>query len=723
MPDVQTSPLDDQNNNQISSSYLSPRDEELPKEEAKKEVIGQLNDSLPSESGSPFNLPSEDIAPNATKPIATVSTSVPPQNEQKVLSETLPTEQPLDPVESNIGDGANLVPETSSILAVESNTDQAQPSQQPEGAPTLPPLPTGLDAIRTASRFGSGVESAQPPQESVMPMLDQTTSQVSDISPTASVQPQVVTDEVNQKKSLFSRFSFKKQASSSADANTSKPNKPVVLIVLFSAISLFVFMIALTEMAILSIGLENVYGKVGLELLWGGLSQNADQALVKSFTQMQTQPNFEVSGNMTLGVDPSIESDIVTPIILTRSDSFIAKSLQTAIFASLNKLSYEDDYYWYWDEDYDDSSDYEEVECLDDDCLNSDQSQTTTNQSTTTTLEQQTTGPSFLDYEDDSEETDQEVTSATVQNNQIKVDFTGLFSSSGNETELKIGQSDKIYLKNKDKKFYVKSNSFKFDQLAEDDKWLEYSFSKGSDLPVQEEIFTKGQDGEYFINGKRVGRERIDNVLTYKYTVSEMEIGNSLSALGVSASQIQKISGDFYIGVKDKLLRKVDLEVVLGTSTVITKINLSLNFKNYGNTESFISPSASEVIEVAEPKRALLDDVEEDDEDEAQVSGDDKRKADLLAIKQALNDYKGVTGSFPRSAQLTRLDRSGNVLESALVSSYLTALPTDPKQSLGWYYGYKSVDGKSFSLSSRLEDVNDADGQSIDGIVLYFVYN
>lgn len=79
-----------------------------------------------------------------------------------------------------------------------------------------------------------------------------------------------------------------------------------------------------------------------------------------------------------------------------------------------------------------------------------------------------------------------------------------------------------------------------------------------------------------------------------------------------------------------------------------------------------------------------------------------------------MNYYAGE-GQFPVAEQLALLT-TGNILETALVPTYLTALPADPSTAKN--YGYKS-DGLSFTLTAMLDDTTDSEAVVKEGKAVY----
>jgi type II secretory pathway pseudopilin PulG len=88
----------------------------------------------------------------------------------------------------------------------------------------------------------------------------------------------------------------------------------------------------------------------------------------------------------------------------------------------------------------------------------------------------------------------------------------------------------------------------------------------------------------------------------------------------------------------------------------------------------------------------------------AAIARDTQRKGDLQLLQQALENYKTVKGSYPKSNGLEQVQNSSTLL-NALVPTYLTALPIDPTQTTYWYE-YQS-DGTTYALRSVAENAAD----------------
>ncbi len=95
---------------------------------------------------------------------------------------------------------------------------------------------------------------------------------------------------------------------------------------------------------------------------------------------------------------------------------------------------------------------------------------------------------------------------------------------------------------------------------------------------------------------------------------------------------------------------------------------------------------------------------------------DAQRKTDLANLKTALQRYYNDKQSYPVATTSTKTSDPDTALK-VLVPTYVSSLPLDPL-SPNNYYSYKS-DGKTFQLTSILEDRTDPAGVIIGN---YFIY-
>jgi len=98
---------------------------------------------------------------------------------------------------------------------------------------------------------------------------------------------------------------------------------------------------------------------------------------------------------------------------------------------------------------------------------------------------------------------------------------------------------------------------------------------------------------------------------------------------------------------------------------------------------------------------------------------DATRKTDLVNLKTALTKYFDAKQSYPISTTFSKTSDPDTSLK-VLVPDYISSLPVDPLSPNNWY-GYKSIDGKSFTLTAVLEDESDQTGVMEGLVFLYTV--
>lgn len=94
------------------------------------------------------------------------------------------------------------------------------------------------------------------------------------------------------------------------------------------------------------------------------------------------------------------------------------------------------------------------------------------------------------------------------------------------------------------------------------------------------------------------------------------------------------------------------------------------------------------------------------------LARDEQRKfRDLPQLRVALGLHYDKHKKFPISLAFRegRTDNPSSPLQILVKEGHIAQLPIDPKSPEYWY-GYKSVDGKSYTLTARLENTSDPDG-------------
>lgn len=531
----------------------------------------------------------------------------------------------------------------------------------------------------------------QPPPPVVTPVAppiqnqtqSQPLSQGANISPPPTPQPPFLPPSSNRFEAL------KNTSQSTAQSGGAKGGKKPILLFVAVVLLLTILSVVLTELGILSIGLENVYGKTGIERIWGGLPISAEDAVVVSALKMRNHPEYKVSGKINFKLDSAVYSPVTAPLlthlnlknysthgidaelainvddtyITANSNSNLNSNSNTNINSNLNQ----------------------NANTNVNDNLNSDNSNFNTN--TNSDIES--------DY--------------SMIQKEIEADVSFKSSSSGAEANLDYYTDTgirNIKLVEKDGSLYVKGQNINLAGSGDPDKWTKYSLGDIKKEVIGTEFFGFDPSKGFSVEGKRIGNEKINSTRCYKYHIDKMEIGSSLSKFNIRSDDIQTITGDVWIGVKDKMIRKINLTINSSITSPVPRIVANLDFKDFDQSNTI-----SGIDSFQEPSSDTTD---------ATLTGDQKRKQDVSSILEALKSYNKDHGSYPIADQILKLNEKGNIIENALVPRYLTVLPTDSRE--GWYYGYKS-DGVKCSVSSRLETADDSEGQLINGVLLYIKYN
>lgn len=362
-----------------------------------------------------------------------------------------------------------------------------------------------------------------------------------------------------------------------------------------------------------------------------------------------------------------------------------------------------------------------------------------------------------------------EPTEPTVRIQNITAEISGASSDAGMGVNLSVKNTtvtDKptstasVELKSVGQKVWVKSDNLLFDQAAVSDSWLEYNLSSLKDTSLAKLIFAQNAASRPVVKGSRVGNEKIDGVRCYHYTIDSLAIGSTLSNIGIKADAAQSIKGDVWIGVKDKLIREIKLTIIPSLSSSASNVVATLKFSDFGIKNEIKAPSVSEVIEATgemftpvSSGSALSGSTVTSGstttgaavttgttvttgstttgstattgttiipQTSVQIN-DAQRKLDLASIKTALEDYKSISGKYPISTSYVALNTSTNVVAKALVPKHLAALPADPKATSGWYYAYKSTNGTTFTLSTKLENLVDPALTTVSGTSYYLL--
>jgi len=771
-----------------STSTGSPWDEplDIPEETDKKEIVGSLednpapvaNDSTTETKPVPFNIPEGVDEEKVGKKIPAEELTdkdklVMPS--QSVDSKPLDTKQNRDdsppptavdpsgqPVDSGVIARSEATKQSEEKIATPDGlamTNQGTPAQKPavdniiktsqpivETPPATPKdqSPASVSDIDKIKQNIATMPNLDQPTDSVKPADPETPTIEGVANPTG-----LPTGEVrNKKQSIFSKINIfkrgKKQPAipeaksastapatpvvptSQAPATPPKTRKPIKIdfykkpgfIGTVSVILIFIAVTFLTENGLVSLGFENVYGIVGLEKLWGGLPRSPESALAHAFVNGQNNLEFKAKGEITMTVDKTINSPITSPLVTVTDFVYLARDTEMgprtkAILAQSNYY-YNDDYY-----EYDNS-----------DSTSSDSSSDTSSDSTSSSTEDTTSSI----YDTSSQEDYQSYSTDSSTIKEINADFESLSSADGTKTDFTInkitGKNSSISMITNQNDLYINSSSdIKFNEKAENNKWLDYSLTALDSKNVVNDIFSLKTDSGFSIIGRRIANEKIGDQRCFRYQIDSLEVSSSLEFLGIESEMVQKISGDVWIGIKDKLIHKIDVTIIPSISSSASRIDLEVEFYDYGSSNNIeiprldnkIAVTAGGELEESEGATAKEEAVEEE-VTATESSRDILRKTDLASIKSALLEYSSDNGYYPVSSSWSNINQASSQVASKLVPEYLASIPTDPKSAEGFYYGYKS-DGKTFTLSARFENLNDSEISQFGDIWLHYVYS
>lgn len=672
----------------VASNSGSPWEDELDLPEAppKSEptVIGSLDpkSDAKAEEATPFNVPN-NIEEKVGQKVSAETYMAP---KEEVASPASSTPLNTGPAQST-GASASAAPQAASASI--SNAIQKAPAAPLPQATA--PLSTGENVVPASANVPSQGKS----KKNIFSIFKfGKKNQTNKVFSNKGLLPEQKESQLAPAKDLAPKKSF-------ALLNN-KRVVPVLGVLVF-----FVFLIGLTELGLLSLGVERIYGAIGMERIWGGLSNDPLRSFARSAVEMQKHPNIKIKGTITMSVDSSIESQITSPLLSAAlqqnhyakrdvDNSVPIKAIQTA-------TSSDGDVYNLYDNS---SSSESSSPTLD--------SSSSSNSSNTGDLDSSSsvdTGSNAID----------ELSSAFVEEvssiEEVKASFKTKSNKEGLETNINIdsaSESSNIDLLFKNGNLLVNSSAYNFSANAEPDKWLSYNLAKLEGKSLQNEFFSINSGSGISIKGKRTANEKVVGARCYRYGIDSMELANSLSSIGITSDMVQSISGNIWIGINDKLIHKAELKIITPVSSSVSSFSISLEFYDFDLDNKINFPDDTEVVEASgsnSSAEGIADGLD---------SRDYQRKNDVAKLLSALKLYKDENGSYPISNELLKLNASENNIEKALVPKYLSEWPSDPME--GWYYAYKS-DGKKCSISARLENSSDSEGQMIGEVFLFLKYN
>jgi len=650
------------------------------------------------------NPPQEPIVGTFYDTATTPQSAAPASPQLNVPQQSLDNVSPTIPGETLVGNSSQQIAST-----VSQPTQSIAPPPNPTASA---PISANSDIIATQPVAGLGTNNQAPVNQAMYQTPDPGTQPVSQstISAAPQLQDIPVIEQGGKSTPEISTNPF-------LDIFHNIMKAKQVIFIVIGFLIIIIGMIIFTETGNLSIGVEKVYGALGLESVWGGLPKDASKAFYESFSKLSSEQTFKMRGTISLTVNKSEHSPTLSPIIGQYGFPHFASD-ENVGGESIKAIKAESatDYDYILDGTPDQTLDFDSADT--NSATSTDTSSPVTTNTANTNSNSDSDGTPSTFYDDQLNYPSYEVQAPS--NTDVYADIEGAFSPSGIEALLKIkkpvGTAD-ITLKNATGKLWVKSDKdIKFASNADPEKWLEYNLPALDKNSIQSSLFSPMALSGVTIAGSRVGNVPMGNVRCYQYHIENFTPGNILNNFGIKTDQIKNISGDIWIGINDKLPRRLTLKLTGANNTPLQSMDLSLNLYDYGVQNNFSEPIAEERVV---PAKAVENTNTNSSVPVATVTGDNRRISDLASIKEALDKYKLEKGSYPTAKTLVRLNISDNQISALLIPTYISELPTDPKDADGWFYGYKSSDGNSFTLSAKLEDATNSQAVIQDGVPIY----
>lgn len=519
-------------------------------------------DSVPSKSSMAAQpVVSSQVVPNQTQ---TVPTAVANDNFDDLdlfgpdnsTSKTIATDikpasisSPVAPVSPSVQTASvasaspSIEPVTNPIQSsIVPNAPDAPTSEAvvPNSAPVLPEEPL-VTSSQDQNTTDSAIDQTQEKKKknylskafSIFNKKEQDTAKVAENIDQSALTSTTTQVPVSEKDSEFSQ-------------PASKRRFVLPLAITFGIILIFAVLVMLTETGVISIGLEKIYNAAGLEVLWGGLPKDAEKSIGRSLVAMKSQTSFSISGNISVNIDKTVNSPITTPLValLQEDNSVITYKLpvQKAILAD-----------------------------------------TASNAISPSTVTDQQSISSYQSLQSNTKD--------------MTAVVNGQFSTDGNEVTFLVDKAGTsvINLKNNGENLWVKSNKIKFNSNAVIDKWLQYDLKplSGQDLLSG---FNSSDFGKASVKGEKVGDEKIGDVSCYKYQIDSLDIGNAFSGIGVNSDMVSSVSGNVWIGISDKLIRKIDLNITPSVNSSVSLIHLTLELSGFSDPSTYTALSSNDII-------------------------------------------------------------------------------------------------------------------------------
>ncbi|MCX6811835.1 MAG: type II secretion system protein GspG [Candidatus Berkelbacteria bacterium] len=460
------------------------------------------------------------------------------------------------------------------------------------------------------------------------------------------------------------------------------------LIIVFLIIIILVETIAVNELGIFNLGLEKYYGAIRLEKLWGGLPSEAKPALADSVKRM-TGKSFKLDGSSqaTIAIETQESTPSETSTTTPTTSSILSPSPSPSNVQGVETTGTEN----------------------------------TGATNTKSNIEQ-------IKKEGFSLQSEVKIKATFQSPDKFEVDLATDTSDIGGSVASLLGTETMIDLSmiNDGRDVYLKNENLK-KILGYNKDWLKIITSSQETTTVGNA--TKVSD--LVTSGERTGSGRVNGVSCYIYEVkvSGPQFSSYLSKNSPNFAWIAKDitfqSVKFYLGKRDHLMHKLEINFANMPSVITIKNKVTLNFSDIGKQITVDVPTPDVVVEKnwSDVKNTFVSGSATPTPTPSSTSTpqdrDQQRKADLKKIQDALLQYKVQNGKYPSTNETIEKTKDLNSnLKSALVPKYLDTLPVDPENDK-YYYGYKSDDGTKCEIWSVLETTTDTEGENYQGLWIY----
>lgn len=248
-----------------------------------------------------------------------------------------------------------------------------------------------------------------------------------------------------------------------------------------------------------------------------------------------------------------------------------------------------------------------------------------------------------------------------------------------------------------DNKYYVKDDK-------SGDEWREYdsSYQLVSQFSPKDLI-------KYAVDKGQVSERKSENmdgneveVFTISFSGELIaETAKPLSFMTANFPEGAKAAATIWVDKSSKLPLKQEARLSLegvGEEVVTTK------FSDFGN-----------YVDLAIPGDVLKGDADINSEQvevsKEMIDRNEKRREDLLAIREALEKYYNEKGQYPEAREVEEIDDENSKISKELVS-YLNEVPRDPSYP-NYFYGYYCVGGEQYKLTG-VQEKEEGDAEIVE---------